>query len=301
MRAQAAMLPERRPLPSGSTCGAYRSPDRPSAEVDPMSLCCARPNRTPTMDDSAIIEIVVQRLRAEFDADLLGVLAGGSRLRGEGDANSDLDIVVVIAHPQRRRWNLMIEGVEIEMFINPAIQMRQYFEEERLSGRGQMPHLCATGRVVFDPQGIMATLQAEARSVWKVGPPPLSKRDHWQFRYHTADLLRDIEDVRVSDEENAAFLVALLLSQLIDRHYRISGRWLHKPKRAIHDLAQWDALASRLARQACSSKTAITGRCAAIRALADHVLAPLGGVMPVEWSTEWETVATQDEAAHSPR
>ena len=32
-------------------------PDRPSAEVDPMSLCCARPNRTPTMDDSAIIEM----------------------------------------------------------------------------------------------------------------------------------------------------------------------------------------------------------------------------------------------------
>ena len=42
------------------------------------------------MNDPAIIDLVVQRLRAEFEADLLGVLAGGSRLRGEGDANSDL-------------------------------------------------------------------------------------------------------------------------------------------------------------------------------------------------------------------
>jgi hypothetical protein len=250
------------------------------------------------MNDPAIIDLVVQRLRAEFEADLLGVLAGGSRLRGEGDANSDLDIVVVIARPQRRRWNLVMADVEIEMFINPTNQMRRYFEEERLSGRGQTPHLCATGRIIFDPQGIMATLQAEARSIWEAGPPPLSQRDRWQFRYQAADLLRDIEDIRASDEESAVFLIALLLSQLIDQHYRISGRWLYKRKRVMNDLAQWDTAASRLARQTCHGTAAIGVRCAAVRALADHVLAPLGGLMPMEWSTDWESVKLEGEAEH---
>jgi predicted nucleotidyltransferase len=66
------------------------------------------------MDDLAIIELVVNRLRSEFGSDLLGVLAGGSRLRGEGDARSDLDTVVVIERPRRRRCNLVIAGVEIE-------------------------------------------------------------------------------------------------------------------------------------------------------------------------------------------
>jgi predicted nucleotidyltransferase len=251
------------------------------------------------MDDAAIIELVLQRLRAELDADLLGVLAGGSRLRGEGDAHSDLDIVVVVARPQRRRWNLLISDVEIEMFVNPAFQMRRYFEEERLSGRGQMPHLCATGRVVFDPQGIMATIQAEARSIWEAGPPPLSERDRWEFRYHTADVLRDIEDVRANDEETAAFLIALLLAQLMDRHYRISGRWLHKRKRVMNDLARWDGTATRLARQASRGAAAIGARCAAVRALADHVLAPLGGVMPLEWSSDWETVKPEGDASNA--
>jgi hypothetical protein len=242
------------------------------------------------MDDLAIIELVVNRLRSEFGSDLLGVLAGGSRLRGEGDARSDLDTVVVIERPRRRRCNLMIAGVEIEMFINPPFQMRRYFDEERLTGRGQMSHLCATGRVVFDPRGVMATIQNEACSIWEAGPPPLSDVDRWQFRYHTADLLRDIEDVRANDEERAAFLIGLLLSQLIDQHYRVAGRWLHKRKRVMNDLAQWDAPASRLARQACHGPDPIGARCSAVRALADHVLAPLGGVMPVEWSTDWEAV-----------
>jgi len=250
-----------------------------------------------SMDDLAIIELVVQRLRTEFGADLLGVLAGGSRLRGEGDANSDLDIVVVISNPQRRRWNLMITGVEIEMFINPPFRMRRYFEEERLSGRGQMSHLCATGQVVFDPQGEMAAIQSEARAILEAGPPPLTEQERWQFRYHAADSLRDIEDVRMKDEETTGLLLALVLFQLIDYHYRISGRWLHKRKRVMSDLVRWDAVASRLARQSCSIADTISARCAAIRALADHVLAPLGGVMPIEWGTDWEFVKPERDAS----
>jgi hypothetical protein len=58
----------------------------------------------------------------------------------------------------------------------------------------------------------------------------------------------------------------------------------------MNDLAQWDVPASRLARQACRGPDPIGARCTAVRALADHVLAPLGGVMPVEWSTDWEAV-----------
>jgi predicted nucleotidyltransferase len=272
----------------------------PTGKPPPLSLCCAQPNKIAGhlhMDDLALIELVVQRLRSEFNVDLLGVLAGGSRLRDEGDAHSDLDIVVVISRPQRRRWNVMMAGVEIEMFVNPLFQMRRYFEDERLSGRGQMPHLCATGRVVFDPEGMMASIQAQARCIWEAGPPPLSERERWEFRYHTADLLRDIEDVRVDDEETAAFLVAVLLEQIIDRHYRISGRWLHKRKRVLNDLGQWDVAASRLARQVCNGGVPISARCTAVRALADHVLAPLGGVMPLEWSTDWEPVEPAGEAS----
>jgi hypothetical protein len=166
--------------------------------------------------------------------------------------------------------------------------MRRYFEEERRDGRGLMPHLCSTGRILFDLQGLTATLQAEARAVWDAGPPPLSDRERWQFRYHAADALRDLADVETSDKERAVFLIGLMLPMVINQHYRISGHWLSKPKRLFNDLGNWDSNAARLARQACNGGANPGERCAAVRALVDHVLAPLGGIMPMEWNTEWE-------------
>jgi predicted nucleotidyltransferase len=240
------------------------------------------------MDDEAIIKQAIERIQAEFGNDLLGLIVGGSRLRSEADRQSDLDFVVIIARPQRKRWNFVIEGVEVETLINPLFQMRRYFEDERIDGRGLMPHLCSTGHIVYDPQGVMAALQAEAISIWKAGPPPLSEREHWQFRYHAADALRDLADVETEDPERAAFLVGLTLPKLINQHYRISGRWLSKPKRLLNDLANWDAVAASLARRACKDGATISDRCAAIRGLANHVLVPLGGVMPTEWGTDWE-------------
>jgi aminoglycoside phosphotransferase (APT) family kinase protein len=58
-----------------------------------------------------------------------------------------------------------------------------------------MPHLCSSGQVVYDPHGLMAELQAEARAIWNAGPPPISDQERWQFRYHVADFLRDLADV----------------------------------------------------------------------------------------------------------
>jgi hypothetical protein len=243
------------------------------------------------MDDAAIIDLALKQIRAEFGADLLGVLAGGSRMRGEGGPNSDLDVVVVVGRPRRRRWNIVIAGVEVETFVNPPFQMKRYFEEDRKSGKGLMPHLCSTGRILFDPQGVMAMLQAEAVAIWDAGPAPVSERDRWYFRYGAADILRDIDDVMTSDAERALFLVGLLLPQLVDQHYRIAGRWLHKRKRVLDDLALWDAPAAAMARQACSITATVRQRYMALLQLADHVLAPLGGIMPSECSTEWEELS----------
>jgi predicted nucleotidyltransferase len=251
------------------------------------------------MNDQVIIQLAVKRRVSEFRSELLGVLVGGSRLRSEGDAHSDVDIVAVVDRPCRKRWNFLIDGIEIETFINPAFQMRRYFEEERLDGRGVMPHLCSSGQIVYDPHGLMAELQDEARAIWNAGPPLMSDRERWQFRYNTADFFRDLADVESSDDERAAFLIGLMLPRLIDQHYRISGRWLSKPKRVLKDLETWDVVAAGLARQACNDQVSTTDRGIAIRELADYVLAPLGGLMPLEWSTEWENLVPSNPNAKS--
>jgi hypothetical protein len=233
-----------------------------------------------------LIERVVELLRAEFGGQLLGVLATGSRIYGIPSATSDLDLHVVIAPPRRQRRNFVLDGVEIELFINPPFQIRQYMAD----GRGMDPHMFTFGRAVYDPQGVIAELQAEARAIWEAGPSPI--RAAWLPRYGVSDLLRDIEDIATMDEASANLLIARVVEQLIETHCQLRGHWPEKPKRRLDGIARWDPAAAQLARAALADTT-LEGRRAALEQLAAHVLAPLGGPMPLEWRTEWEVLGDE--------
>lgn len=238
------------------------------------------------MQDTAILQQVLSLLQAEFGDDLLGVLAAGSRIRGEGDATSDIDLPVVIAQPRRQRRNSVVEGVEVEMFLNPPFQIRRYFADERASGRGAEQHMWVTGRIFYDPQDVMAELQAEALAQWQAGPPPLSTAERWLARYTAADGVRDIVDVLDADPERATYLIGRLLPEVVNTFYRIQRRWLVKPKRVLLDLATWDTTAANLASSACSGTA--RERFAALEGLISHTLTSLGGAMPLTWAIDWE-------------
>ena len=231
-------------------------------------------------DHDRLFEQLLPILRTEFGDDLLGVLATGSRIHGTPGPTSDLDAHIVIGQPRRQRRNIILDGVEVEMFINPPFQIRRYF-----SSRGMDEHMFAFGRAIYDPQGVIAGLQAEARKRWEAGPPPIEAA--WMPRYFAADLLRDLEDVAARDEATANLLIARIVEQLVATHYQLKQRWPEKPKRQLADLEHWDAQAAQLARAALVCGP-LDVRRAALDALAAHVLAPIGGLMPLEWRNEWE-------------
>ena len=55
------------------------------------------------------------------------------------------------------------------------------------------------------------------------------------------------------------------------------------------DLAGWDPTAAAMARRAADEAT--PDRHGAAGVLAEHVLAPVGGPMPLAWSIDWEELA----------
>jgi hypothetical protein len=238
-------------------------------------------------DQEQLFEQIIGLLWAEFGDELLGLLATGSRIHGTPGPTSDLDVHVIIAQPRRQRRNIVLDGVEVEMFINPPFQIRRYFGD-----RGHDEHMFTFGRAIYDPSGVVAELQAEARIRWQAGPAPVA--DVWLHRYGPADLLRDLEDVATSDEATANLLIARIVDQLIESHYRLNRRWPAKPKRRLADLEGWDARAAGLARAALACGP-LGDRRAALDQLAAHVLAPIGGLMPLEWRNEWEELQPNNE------
>jgi hypothetical protein len=234
------------------------------------------------IDIEQLFDPLTSLLRAEFGEQLLGVLATGSRIHSTPGPTSDLDVHVVIDQPRRQRRNIVLAGLEIEMFINPAFQIHRYLAD----GRGNDAHMFAFGRPLYDPHGLVAQLQDEARQFWQAGPAPFADSNLWLPRYFAADMLRDLTDLG-EDEAAASLQIARIVDQLIETHCRLNRRWPGKPKRRLAELAGWAPEVARLAAVAQTEKT-LAARRAAVQHMADLVLAPIGGLMPLEWRNEWE-------------
>jgi hypothetical protein len=224
---------------------------------------------------------LIALLRAEFGDDLLGVLATGSRIHSTPGPTSDLDVHVVIDQPRRQRRNIVLDGLEIEMFINPPFQIHRY-----MADGGNDIHMFAFGRAIYDPHGVIIQLQDQARALWQAGPPALAESARWMPRYFAADMLRDLTDLG-EDQAAASLQIARIVDQLIEIDCRLNRRWPGKPKRRLAELSAWAPELARLASAALTEQT-IAARRAAVQRMAELVLAPIGGLMPLEWQTEWE-------------
>src|SRR5205085_3374658 len=104
--------------------------------------------------------------------------------------------------------------------------------------------------------------------------------------------LRDLTDLG-EDEAAANLQIARIVEQLIETHCRLNRRWPSKPKRRLAELAGWAPDLARLAGAAQTEKT-LAARRAAVQRMAELVLEPIGGLMPLEWRSEWEPVADDE-------
>jgi len=147
-------------------------------------------------------------------------------------------------------------------------------------------HMFAFGRAIYDPQDLIAQLQDKARALWQAGPPKLAESARWMPRYFAADMLRDLTDLG-EDEAAAGLQIARIVDQLIETHCRLNRRWPSKPKRRLAELAGWAPELTQLAGAALTERT-LAERRAAVQRMAELVLAPIGGLMPLEWRNEWE-------------
>jgi len=77
------------------------------------------------------------------------LLFAGSAAYGTPMPNSDVDLYVLIGPNWRQRRNRFIQGVEVEMFINPVAQIRREFDE----GEWATVDMFSRGRVHYDPTG----------------------------------------------------------------------------------------------------------------------------------------------------
>ena len=108
-----------------------------------------------------------------------GILITGSYVYGIPTKESDLDIRIITSDGSNMDdRNCQRFNTRIEAFYNTPERIREYFKGASETGDEVIIHLWTKGKIVYDPNGIMAILQQEAVEIWDQGP----KKGKWITR-----------------------------------------------------------------------------------------------------------------------
>lgn len=177
------------------------------------------------------LEVVVERLKQEFGDHLLGLLLTGSYAYGEPMATSDIDMYVVISEHWRQRRNLVVEGVDVELFINPEHKLLSEIYEA-----GAMMDMFARGRAIHDPHRVVSRLIAEAKAIAEQ-PRPIPLGDELErVRYMVTDTTKDAYDLLVAGDEGFDMTLSDALGWTLDAYFQLAGRRKPKPKYIVREL-----------------------------------------------------------------
>ncbi len=100
-----------------------------------------------------------------------GILLTGSYVYGTPHEHSDLDLR--LATNDDTNWRDRQSrpfGTQADFQYGPPGGVRDVFERCRQTGDPPHVHAWAYGVIVYDPTGIVAQLQQEAREIWQAGP-----------------------------------------------------------------------------------------------------------------------------------
>jgi predicted nucleotidyltransferase len=229
------------------------------------------------------LEVVSERLKQEFDHDLLGLLVAGSVAYGTPTERSDLDLFVLIRPAWRQRRKLVVEGIEVDLYINPVPQIRRKFGGEY----NKTIDMFAKGRIVYDPQGLLAELVAEARQIKE--SPPMPPEETYDVRYHPTQALRDAEDLADVDPQAASLQLSVALRESLEAMFRREGKRAPKPKHLLQVVAERSPDIAGDARRVLDGAIPIGERIELLRHLTERILAPIGGLL-VEGETKPQAV-----------
>jgi len=234
---------------------------------------------------------------AALQADPLveAVILGGSLALGQHAARSDVDLVVIKSPDVSvmERYVDYYQDVQVQVIAGPPRQFDRWLELDR--PQGTVLRQLAAGRLLFDRGGLGAHYQALARQVVERGLEPLTDRQILSRRFLITEMLDDVADC-AADADQARWLMMTGLDYVVETAFLWRRRWTPKGKRA---LAQVQALDPELAGhcRAFLGGGDLPEQIASFRALAAHVLAPLGGELRERWARPPEAVAPESEGA----
>jgi hypothetical protein len=224
------------------------------------------------------VSFIVQRYEP------IGILATGTIVRGNPGPNSDLDLFVLWHRPERQRVQRFFHGIPAEIFVNPPERITGYIASDQREGRPVTAHMFATGFVVLDPTGAVASLREAAIKSLAEGPR-LTEEFLTSRRYQVATCFEDATDVIDAEPDTGRMLLYQAVEGALAFRFLRQRVWIPRHKEILGRLAELDSGLADLAHQ--FYRTSKTGD--QLRFARDIVKATVGETGTFEWESHLES------------
>lgn len=201
---------------------------------------------------------------------------GGSVVRGEATATSDLDITVLDRTATAHRNSLRYGGWPVELFVHSEASIRHFVAKDLKQRKPSMARLVAEGVPLLTGSGGQG-VRTHCEQVLADGPGPLSADVVDQYRYALSDL---VDDVRGDVDGVVGTAIAVeTWRRSADLILGINGRWSGGGKWLMREILALDAaLGTRWAVTLDGAlRSALNGDSSALLKVAEDVLEAAGG------------------------
>lgn len=171
----------------------------------------------------------------------IAIIASGSIIRGNGNANSDFDIFVVHREPYRQRVQKFFNDVPCEIFINNLQHIQGYFENELKNNRPSAANMLATGKVLLGEDDTDIIELIEKAKTYANRAVELNSAQLNMHKYGLATLLEDASDIIDSDISTAQLLLNRVIEQSMDLVFALHHQPLPRIKERLKLLDSLDA------------------------------------------------------------
>lgn len=218
------------------------------------------------------------------DPNVVGIIVSGSFIHSIPDKNSDIDTYIILNDSHtRERGNTFIDGVEIEYFINPIKQIREYFRTETGSKAPCTAHMFANSKIIYKKGNTVDALIKEAKNIISKPESEMSKLEVQFVRYFIDDIQKDLEDTYLKKDKFAFNMTANeLIAKCIETFYRIKRKQKEKTKRLKEQLKKLDNNFEKLISEAVNEKDLLK-KFKNINKLVRYTERLIGGKRPKEW------------------
>ncbi|WP_295699245.1 nucleotidyltransferase domain-containing protein [Lapillicoccus sp.] len=219
-----------------------------------------------------------RRCVGEWFPDARAAWLGGSIVRGDATANSDLDIAVLLTGPPAPfRDTRRFASWPVELFVHTDASLAHYRATDLARRQPTLMRLIGESVVLVDVDGSGARLQEDCLRQVTAGPGATPQNEIDVLRYAVTNLVDDLSpDV---DPRERTAVVTLLWSSAAELVLAAYGRWNGTGKGLVRELVQLDghlstAWATRLD---TGLRSAVAGDVGDLVLVAAEVLDLVGG------------------------